>query len=322
MTLTPTRHDIAQRRAHQSLYSGVAATALIIAFLVAVTWIDSGRPDRQGPARTRIAGYSARLTAADNQRLYLAEQILIRRCMKHLGFRYWIVPFGDLPAVTPRQALAIPSLTAAKIHGFHPASTARPFNQAPADAYYAMLSPGRRDAWTGAITGDPGGSRRIPAVQVRLPQGLVMGHSRLGCVASAEGRLYGDYRAWFAAENTVQALRTMAVQAVPRARTYVRATQRWSRCMSSRGYAAASPPQFRSAVTRRTRSYPTIREIAAATASAACAESTDLTRVALDLQRRYWNGLSRHYRKEISAYRKLALAALPVAESIVVEEHK
>ena len=317
MTLTPTRDDIVQRRARArvraGLYSGAAAAALIIAFLVAVTWVDSGRPERQGPAR---------LSAADSQRLYLAEQILIRRCMKHLGFRYWIVPFGDLPAMTPREALAIPSLTAAKIHGFHPASASRPFNQAPADAYYSMLSPRRRAAWTGAITGDPGGARRIPAVQVRLPQGLVMGHSRLGCVASAEGRLYGDYRAWFAAENTVQALRAMALQAVPHARTYVRATRRWSRCLSSRGYTAASPPQFRSAVTRRTRTYPTAREIAAATASAACAGSTGLARVALDLQRHYWNGLARHYRKEISTYRKLAVAALPVAESIIVEEHK
>ncbi|HET7012778.1 MAG TPA: hypothetical protein VFI65_02635 [Streptosporangiaceae bacterium] len=269
----------------------------------------------------RTSGNSARLSAADSQRLYLAEQVLIRRCMNGLGFRYWIVPFGDLPTMTPRAALAIPSLAAAKVHGFHPPSASPPFNQAPANAYYAKLSPRRRAAWTAAITGDPGGARRIPAVQVRLPQGLVMGHSRLGCVASAEKRLYGDYQAWFAAENTVQALREIAVQEVPHASTYVSATRRWSRCMSARGYTAASPPKFRSAVTRPMRAHPTVREIAAATASAGCAESTGLTRLALRLQRHYWNGLSRHYRKEVSTYRKLALIALPAAEAILAVRH-
>jgi hypothetical protein len=237
--------------------------------------------------------------------------------MANLGFRYWIVPFGDLPVMTFHDALAVPSLAAARIHGYHPASARPPFNQGPANAYYARLSPKRRAAWTAAITGQPGGARRIPAVQVRLPQGIVMGHSRLGCVAAAERQLYGNYQAWFAAENTDQSLRAILAQSVQHDKAYARATRHWSLCMTGRGYPAASPPQARSTFLRRVTAQPTAREVAVATTAARCAEGTGLTALARTLERRYWNVLSRHYGKEVDTYMTLSLAAIPIAKEIL-----
>jgi hypothetical protein len=257
---------------------------------------------------------------SDNQRLYLAEQFLIKKCMRNLGFRYWIVPYGDLPAMTFQTSFAIPALATARAHGFHPASAPPPFNQAPANAYYARLSAKRQAAWTAAITGNPGGSGRIPAVEVRLPQGVVMGHSRLGCVASAEKQLYGNYQAWFAAENTVQALRAIVVQSVLRDGAYARAARRWSWCMNARGYPASSPPKARAAFANRVRAAPTVREIAVATATAGCANRTGMAGVIRGLESRYWTGLSRPYRKEFEIYRKLALAALSTASTVLAAQ--
>jgi hypothetical protein len=220
-----------------------------------------------------------------------------------------------------QTALAAPSLATARIHGYHPASAPPLFNQGPANAYYSKLSPKRRAEWTAAITGQPGGNRRVPAVQVRLPQGIVMGHSRLGCVASAERQLYGDYPGWFAAVNTVQALRVILIRSVPKDKTFVRATRRWSRCMSARGYPAATPARARAAFARQMAAAPTAREITVATAAARCAESTGLTAVTKMLRRRYWNVLYRHYGEEIDTYVKLTRTALPAAREILAAWH-
>ena len=285
----------------------VLLSLAMIAGLAGARWIGGDRP--------------AQIGGTDKQKLYLAEQVLIQRCMVNLGFRYWIVPFGDLPVITVHTAFAVPSLAAARIHGYHPASAPPPFNQGPANAYYSKLSPKRRAAWTAAITGQRAGARRVPAVQVRLPQGVVLGHSRLGCVASAERQLYGDYPAWFAAMNTVQALRAILARSVPKDTAYVRAARRWSRCMRGRGYPAATPVRARSAFTRRMTVAPTDREIAVATAAARCAESTGLTAVTKVLQRRYWNVLYRHYRKEVDTYTKLTRTALPAAQVILAAWH-
>ena len=281
----------------------VLLSLVLMAGLIGARWIGGDR--------------SARISGTNKQKLYLAEQILIQRCMVNLGFRYWIVPFGDLPVMTIHAAFAVPSLATARIHGYHPASAPPPFNQGPANAYYSKLSPKRRAEWTAAITGQPGGVRRVPAVQVRLPQGVVMGHSRMGCVASAERQLYGDYPAWFAAMNTVQALRAILVRSVPKDKAYVGAVRLWSRCMSAHGYPAATPARARSAFTRRMAAAPTAREIAVATAAARCADSTGLTAVTQKLQRRYWNVLYRHYRKEVDTYTKLTRMALPAAREIL-----
>lgn len=276
---------------------------------LALAAVTGTRPQRaDGPARQ--AGF---LTAADARLLNSAEQILIRTCMAQHGFRYWPVP---LPS-DPQFPYLNNSVAWARRHGFGREPTGLQQAVSAGNRYLSQLPAARRQAYGVALNGvGPGG----PGVTAALPQGGgLVGQNTGSCRTRAQTQLYRDFRVWFQAKVVTDNLPAIWQSQVLGHPGYRHAVRRWAACVRAAGYRYSSPLSAAFEPTAESRPRPP--EIRLAVTDARCVRGAGLDSVGRRLSAHYARPLQARYGAEISAGRRLSLAALPRARAIVGLAH-
>ena len=282
----------------------------MIAVLIVTTTTSAGAP---------ASGIPAPLSSADQALLYRAEQVAIGNCLRDKGFQYWQEPRTPV-AVTDLFPYVIDDVAWAEAHGFGGRQTVAEQAKVATDPnvrYVAGLSAAEQQALGVAENGN---GPSDPGVVVTLPTGQVVGHSVRGCVATAEGYLYGSFTAWYQASNSVTTLPSLWQAQVVGDQRYTAAVARWAGCMRERHQPYASPQEaadhFATAGTTQESDGDFAREVAAATAEARCAQSTGLGSLARQLDTYYENRVDTTYSTLLTTYRRLAAGALPRARSL------
>ncbi|MGC8917848.1 hypothetical protein [Streptomyces griseoaurantiacus] len=292
--------------------------ALLTAGLLATTATGcAGGTSAPDPA-ARAGGSAAHRAAGDPQRtLHLAEQLLVRTCMKKRGHEYWVEPPPpkDLAARFP---LVVDDPAWARAHGY--GTDLRPRREAevradPNQKYFRSASAANRSDLVRDLNGpEPRG------LSARLPNGMRVTHSDRGCQAAAQRELYGDLKAWFRATRVTGALDGMRLGLVTADKRYRTALAPWARCMRGKGHPYADPAASRAAATRADRRWPHAKEVRLASAEAACAASSGLADVARALNTEYRVELGRRHPRETADLARLRREALPRARAIVARE--
>ncbi|MEW9552581.1 hypothetical protein [Nonomuraea sp. NPDC050783] len=247
--------------------------------------------------------------------LDLAEQLLVRDCMKAHGFQVWLIRRDELPVDSLRAfPYAVTDLNWAKRHGYGGDQRAEAAKLAAADPnkrYFDSLSPSDKARARAALNG-----AAPVGLEAELPLGGTMRRSDQGCVSQAERRLYGDLRGWYRAKKVVEQLTPLRVGRVMKDPRFGRSVARWSACMRAHGHPYADPAEARQAALPPNGATDRAKEIAVATAEAACAAESGLTATIHRLDRQYEREISARYRPFLDAKRALELAALPRAREI------
>jgi hypothetical protein len=273
--------------------------------------------EQRPPAAGQAAGSAVRaLTAQETDRLYQAEQLLLRTCMREQGFVYHPVPRNPVP-----QAREFPyvldDVAWAREHGYG-GDLRRELDQVREkdvnQRYFRSLPPDRRAQALRAANGrDPNG------VTARTPDGMVLRRSTEGCQSHAQRVLYGDLAAWFQAEVTQDSLPEVRHERVMADPAFGRAVEQWARCMRAAGHPYTSPAQLRRDALPGP-GEPALaepQEIRLAVTEARCAADSGLARTARALDRTYTVQLRHQYRSELDTAQRLQLRALPRAEEVV-----
>ncbi|MFI0259565.1 hypothetical protein ACH4OW_11075 [Streptomyces sp. NPDC017056] len=273
--------------------------------------------EQRPPQTGRAAGAVVRdLTAQEKSRLYRAEQLLLRACMREQGFEYRPVPQNPVP-----QAREFPyvldDVAWARKHGYGSdiqRELTRVREEDVNQRYFRSLPADRRAQALRAANGrDPNG------VTAHAPDGTVLQRSAEGCQSHAERVLYGDLAAWFQARVTLDSLPGIRQGQVMGDPAFGRAVEPWARCMRAAGHPYASPAQLREdalpgagepALAKR-------KEIRLAVAEARCAADSGLARTAHALDRTYTVRLNHQYRSALDTARRLQRGALPRADEVI-----
>jgi len=243
-------------------------------------------------------------------RLWLAEEILISRCMAAHGFRYAVTsPAGTVQP--PTFPYGIDDVAWARVHGYGLADQARLAERQrdnPNARYTASLPASRQAVYNVTLDGSP--THRL---SVTVPNGLVVTQSADGCLAAAEARLYGNFAAWFRDEaitgNLLPAIQPK-VYADPRFRHALAA---WSACVRAAGHPAATPDDLRN---RAAAGGPAVGRDLAVT-DATCNRKAGLAATGQTLDRQLGAPVRARYRAEIQACARLRLAALRRAAAVI-----
>jgi hypothetical protein len=248
--------------------------------------------------------------------LYNAQQIAFRACLQAHGFKYWPIPQGQ-PPVQELYPYVIDNVAWAKRHGFgvDQQFAVTPLTSQDPNARYIRSLPASRRKTLALV--ENGGGPTAPGVIARLPTGGAIGHSRYGCEATADKRLYGSFAAWFQVSNIVDSLPVLWQMKVLSDARFQGAVSRWARCMRTMNEAYANPVAAMQAF-----SYPAGRrsrdaEIKAAVAEARCAGSSGLAALARKLNDHYRSLVMRKYQADIAVYRRLALTAVGRARALM-----
>ena len=272
----------------------------------------------QGALRTTRSGTgpsSTRVTTEDQRVLFNAEQILIGNCMRQHNFKYLPIPFSPPSQPGNPSPYYITSRAWAQRNGFGGSDPSSSQALDPNQQYYASLTPARKQAYQIAMTGMSGD---LPQVLVRIPQGGIMGHGLYGCQATADTKLYGSFRLWFAAYTIIGNLQPTVIGQVTSNPAYIKALTLWSACMRGKGYNWTSPGQAAAAFSwRHDQAPPGESEIRASVTTAQCADSSGLAATANRLNTFYVGKFYANYRIEVNAYRNLQLEAISVARKVV-----
>ncbi|MEV0912675.1 hypothetical protein [Streptomyces hokutonensis] len=294
---------------HRAL--GVRFAAAGVASVFLITSCQSG-----SHAATTPDGRTYAIPATQAEMLDLAKQIIIRDCMESHGFRYWVIPHRmekaqrDFPYV-------IDDVNWAKRHGYGRDIQDKQEQRAkrdPNQRYFWSLSSGRRAAATRAMNGPP-----FKGMSIRLPNGILVGHSKEGCDTESDAKLYGNAYAWFRASRVTDSLAGLRIGQVTSDPRYGAAVQKWSHCMLRGGYQFRTPTQSRMAANETKSPLPRDREIAAAIAEATCATQSQLSSVTKQLDTKYRSKQQRQYTWETSARERLAHEALPRARAVIAQ---
>ncbi|MCO1576885.1 hypothetical protein M8C13_14090 [Crossiella sp. SN42] len=274
------------------LLAGMAVFA-VVGFAVVVVLT---RPEGRGQEPVRFLD--------DRAAVAQAQQLLIRECMRELGFEYRVSAPSTAP---PRRdfpyALDDPAWAAE--HGYGQAPEAQGEN--PNQSYYAGQPRGRAEAALKALHGD-----RPRALSVRAPDGALVTRGDNGCQAKSEGKLYGDLATWFTAETVVRelpSLRRARVLADPR---FTEAAIPWADCMRAEGHRYATPAEARAALP-----LPAGAERKLAVAEAGCAVRTGLAAAAAALDLEHGDRLNREFQSEVDTERRLRANAVPRARAVL-----
>jgi hypothetical protein len=240
--------------------------------------------------------------------------------MNRHGFLYWVTPMAKGQDHSVSQfPYVVDDVAWARSNGFGTgtASTAKP--DPNWHYFYTTLPISRRTGYMTAL----GGAEGSPGVQVILPNGMALGHSKSGCMATADAELYGNYAAWFQAFNFVDLLKPLSQTQALNDPKYTVAIRRWSQCIHAYGYAYPTPPSLAQAFN----SSPGLHSRAArgasvnaAVAEARCAIRTGLANTARRLASSYFSTILERYSKEVKAYIWLQLAAIPRAHEIMADK--
>jgi len=182
------------------------------------------------------AGATSTPTPKDLSALFKADQSLIKECMSSKGFKFWkqLNPENSPQIQFP---YGIDNLAWAKANGFGRELLDK---ISPNERYVSGLSVSKKNRYYLDLNG-PG--PRGPGVTVKLPTGEVLGHSTSGCIAEADGKLFGSYRDWFRVNSQYQDLSYLIVDRVLQNQVFDTAVLKWSSCMSRDGDSYVSPTQ-------------------------------------------------------------------------------
>ena len=258
--------------------------------------------DGRNPPRAATPGELALLDRA--------EETLVEQCMVRGGFEYH--PAAPATADERRDFRYVVDDPAwAREHGYGSAldrASARDRKDNPNAAYVRSLPPDRRRAYTTALYGDA-----TKAVEVTVPTGLDVRRSRTGCLAEAQGELYGDFREWFRVDAVAANLPDRAAE-VHGAPEFRGAVGEWSDCMARRGHPYRSPDDVQRKLPALTRGASPAEadavEVELATAEAECARSTPLAATVDRLTRELARPDSEQYAAEIEGRDRMRLTAL------------
>lgn len=240
----------------------------------------------------------------------------MQRCMARHGFRY-----RPSPPATGDELLDFPyvvdDLDWARKHGYGGDLLRKAKQQRTSDpnAVYARgLSPKRRDAFTTTLYGSS-----TKAVEVTVPSGGAIRQSRTGCLADAQGRLYGDFREWFRVNALAKNLPDRGGE-LRRSPDFRAAVERWSACMRGLGHPYRSPAHIQRALGSLTKGASPRRvdaiEVRLATAEARCARSTPLSGTVHRLTNELTLPDRQQYDAEIKTRDRMRLAALQRAKEM------
>ncbi|WP_079131788.1 hypothetical protein [Streptomyces nanshensis] len=298
--------------------AGVRAAAAVLGGVLLVGVPIAGTAGCGAQRTSGDAGDRPReITAAETALLASAQEELVGRCMERHGFRYW-------PAAPPTRdelrefPYAVDDLGWARRHGYGgdlQREASRYQRTGPNAQYTKGLSADRRRAYAVTRTGD--GTR---AVEVTAPNGVDIRQNRTGCLAQAQGRLYGDFREWFRLSTVVTNLPDHSGK-IRRTALYGNAVEAWSACMKEKGHTYGSPSGLQTAL-EKAADGATPREahrieVRLATAEAACARSTPLSATVRTLEKHYAEADRAQYGADIDAHRRMQLSALQRARHLV-----
>ncbi|WP_052708644.1 hypothetical protein [Streptomyces sp. WMMB 714] len=184
------------------------------------------------------------------------------------------------------------------------------------NAQYANRLPVRRQrAYEAARTGD--GTR---ALEVTAPNGADIAQNRTGCLAWAQGKLYGDFREWFRV-STVSANLPDHSGDIRRDARFRAAVGQWSACMRGKGLPYRNPLHLQKALgpaLEGKSAHEAHRiETRLAVSEAVCARSTPLSATVRALTRKYDHVVRDSYGAEIDTRNKMRLSALKRARDLV-----
>ncbi len=252
-------------------------------------------------------------TPAELRLLHDAEQVALRDCMKRHGFTTYPVPYAPVPEAKDFP-YALDDLAWARRHGYGTdlEQRARQLKGAsPNGRYFKSLPAPKRQQAVLALNGD-----RTPELRATLPGGGVVARSDDGCTSESERVVYKDLRTWYQAKRVAQALANQRREKVGTDPAFVAGVARWATCLRAAGYPYKTPADARAAGGMAHKPLARAAEIRLAVADATCVEQTGLGRTARELDARYGSEIATSNR-DVTAYRRLALDALPRARTIV-----
>ncbi|WP_370261151.1 hypothetical protein [Streptomyces sp. V4I8] len=224
------------------------ATVLCVTALAAVLICVAGcaagpasRPDPAAPSARTLQRAAAVLTSdattlRQRWRLFTAQQVLDRRCMRKLGLRYLIMSAGPEPlaGITTADVLGTGSPAG---YGVVPPETGDASPDTPAqDRYVRSLTAAERDRYVTALSGPA--DRVAP---LTLPSGTKGSYATGGCTAQTRARLYGSVRAAFEDILVPQDVNALFADHLAHDRHHRAALDRWQRCMAGNGHPAQTP---------------------------------------------------------------------------------
>ena len=285
-----------------SLVAGVACLAA-----TAVLWTSAtGQASQAIPLRD--------VTVQEAALLYRAEQLLIKECMIGRSLPYWVVEQNPVPEFR-EFPYVLDDVAWARAHGYGAdleRRTQELSDSHPNRRYFQSLPPPQRQAWLGALYGNPSDER----LRAKLPGGGIVSRSTNGCVSDAERRLYGDLATWHRVHSVTLSLtgpRRDGVVSDPR---FTEAVTRWSTCLRGDGYTYGDPDEIRAELHDPDKSRTPAEWGRLAVAEATCADSTGLAATARVLDLEYARRLRDRYPDETTTTLRLQLAALPRARSV------
>ncbi|MEU6712449.1 hypothetical protein ABZ897_13295 [Nonomuraea sp. NPDC046802] len=297
--------------------AGLATISLVAGASILGLGGSSGKdPAAQGPA-----GQPRKITPAEIRILDHAEQVLIAECMRGKGFRYDVVkPTRDDPQADTFRYV-IDDISWASRHGLGTRDQARVRNEPTHNERRLSTMPKDIRAAYGAALMGPPPAAQAHVLEMRLPNGEVIGMSGQGCVAQARTELYHDLRGWFRATMIVNNLAPVVATAIEKDQAYRVSVKAWAACMHRAGHPYDGPGELRAEAAERTagRDPETAHriEVPLAVAEAKCAQRTGLGNVIQGLERRQWAALALRYRADIESLRRLRLNALHRARHLI-----
>jgi hypothetical protein len=221
-----------------------------------------------------------------------ADQLLIRDCMRSMGFAYMIVRDPVEPPEL-EYPFGIDNIAWARANGFGRDLIER---ISANERYVSGLSQSEQNRYSLDLNG-PGPSG--PGVAVQLPTGEFLGHSTSGCIAEADRELYGNYDAWFKVDSQYQDLSNVADANVMSDPIYSSDLKQWSLCMFKSGFKFDSPAQAMEEFLSSSPPGPRAMAVQVAVREAVCGERVRLFRTSNQLAQKFNRSVDRRYAKLI-----------------------
>jgi hypothetical protein len=275
--------------------------AAVIACIFSLALIMTGCAAATGQGAPAARLQQASLTPWQGDVLDHADQILIGDCMRQRGFQYRTYPAHNfLDQLFP---YVFDNVAWSQRYGYGSGNAASSAGVPDPNAHYvSTLSAARRSSYSLAISGSG------PGLQIRVPGGGgIIGQSSNGCLAWADGRLYGGFPAWFRANTMAFLAQPLLTRDVEESRQYQLAVAQWSTCMRAAGYTYTSPAQ----------AHDGPGTIQTAVAEARCANKTSLANTARRLSKFYTSRLPGGFQSSIRNELVLEHSALIRARQII-----
>jgi len=283
----------------------------VLVSLVLLTILVACAPD--STSVQPVSSATGPLSEAELDRLYDAEQLLVRDCIEQKGFEYW--PSARRPIPELRDfPYGVDDVDWARRYGYGIGLEAKfrtMDDEHPNQKYFRSLTSERRQQFVAVVNGPaPVG------LEARDIDGNRVTHSDKGCSAEAQRKLYGDLPGWYRATKLTNGLPRARAFRILSDQSFKPLVTTWSSCMKKAGFDFVAPVESARLMSTRT-GVPAAEEIRTAVAEAECLQTSGLAAATKTADRRIDAEQQRQYRSELDTQRRLQRAALPAADDIV-----